>query len=486
MRGARWIGVTGLALAVSWGAGGPGLLAGASGRVPETVVAAAGAETRLEVRGLRGEIDVRLGKPGEIRYLASPGAPGAEAPRVGLVRGEGRILLGPAGEGAPAEGRLEVAVPPGILVVVATSDGKVWASGLRGGLEVEGERIAFDGRGLQGGASVSVEGGSLSLLNVSGDVLVEAKEAKAELAAIEGKVLVNATGGTVSIRAIRGDLDAAAFGAELSVDGAQGAVTLRARGGRAVLAGLAEGATAQLEGTPLLLTNDRGDIEVHSDAAIEFRECSASLHFGALGGPVRGARNEGLLEIRSTGGGAIEISDVTGPVGIETDGGTVRLKDIATALSVLATGADLSISGARGPVVLESERGTIDISKAQGDLDVTSRGDEVRLREISGAVRVEADGPVLEVGWAGLPPDKDSSIRNAGGGATVTFGATGGAVVEAVARAGRVESEWASVVASPDGASARGTVGKGGKATVRIEAEGDVRLLGEGGDAGDR
>ena len=199
MSAVRRIRVSGLALAIACAfpageAAAAGTGSRASSAAPETVVAPLGGEGRLDIRGVRGEIFVQLGRPGEIRFLASPGAPGGEAPEIALRRETGRILLGPAGEGAEAEGKLEVAVPPETSVFVETSDGKVWASGLRGGLDVRGERIVVEGRGLRGGASVAVEGGEISLLHVEGDVSVESGAADVELSTIEGRVVVGASG----------------------------------------------------------------------------------------------------------------------------------------------------------------------------------------------------------------------------------------------------------------------------------------------------
>lgn len=459
-----------------------GFVAGATEQAEPLAVEAAGilpvaGERRLAIRGIRGEIDVRAGQAGEIRFLSLSASDRRMELPLEVTIENGEVQLGPPAENPPAPRRVQVAVPAEMDVVVEAERSRVSASGLAGRFELRGTGLDVEVRGLKGEVELSLVDSKALVENVAADLALTATGTDARIKWIGGDCSVEARGGKIEIRPCKGAFTADLDGAVLVAGEMGGPVELEARGGSVSLVGAAAGATLSVSGTDLELEKCRGDVTIQSDADVRFRDMQASFHLDSYGGSLRGLRNDGLLEAR-TRGATIALEGLSGPTRIEGDGLRVSLKMISGETGIFATTSEVAVEGATGKLYIENERGDVRVADASGPVEIHTRGGNVRAVELSGPVTIEADGREVEVGWKTLGGAEDSVIRNEGGDVRVLFPAAGGCQVRAETTFGRIESDLPTVRLFDDGRSAQGFVGRVRRPEVRIHSGGDVFLLG--------
>lgn len=436
---------------------------------------------RLEIRGIRGEIEVRPGPPGELRWAASP-LEGAQAgPEILAAPSPSGLRIGPAGEEVRAGCRLEVAVPPGLAVDVESDEGRFSATGLRSPVAIRGASLEVELKGIVEQVSVTIRGGKASLSNVVGDVEVYGIDLAVDVVAAEGPVRAGLEGGGLRSRDTRGGLEATLTGSTLVASGVGGGLVLRARGGAAEVSGLEGAATIEMEGASLKLTKSKGEIDVVTDGNVDLRETGGTLRVDASAGFVHASAHEGLLEIRGARDTRISVTTVAGPVRLEGLGLKAMLHELRGGVEARLADSSLAVDGLQGESLVDVEGGTVAVSASEDRLALRARGADVRLSGLRGPVDVDADGPRVQVAWAAIPQVEDSSVRNASGPVEIGLAGPGGCAIEARSRSGKVRSALPGLGLVDDGREARGRFGSGGAASIRIEAEGDIVLRGAGG-----
>jgi len=438
-------------------------------------------ERWLSVEGFRGDLYLRAGAEREVRYMATrPGEHDALLDAEVWLDGSSLVLRPPAGADEPRT--LEVAVPASMGVRVAASGVRVTVNGLRDELSVAGDDLTLDLRGLAGPVSLDLQGGAVSGTNLQGDVTLRGGGFEADLRQVLGFVDAGVANANVRLERGGGGAEADVDGGGLVVEGLAGRLTLRASNAQVRLQGLESGARLELEGAPLAISSSKGDIEIETDAEVQFNAMAASLHVNSWGGAIRGSGNEGLIEVR-TDGAQVQVDKIVGPMRVQGDRLDVRLADISGELGIYTTTSRVAVDGAGADVTIENEFGDVSVRRAAGNVSVTARDGDVTLSELSGAVELWAESARVEVGWVSLRPDKDSRIENVRGDVIASFPPRGGASVEARSNFGRVESELPDVRVLDDGGAAAGTIGNRARPRVTILAEGSVKIRGAGGPA---
>ncbi len=434
-------------------------------------------ESRLDVAGLSGELIFRVGKPGELRFLATApeGGKAAEEIPVSLLRDGSVLELRPGPGNAERAVRLEAALPPGMWLKLAVRGGEASISGLKDGVDVVAHDAALDVSVVEGGASVEVHGGKVELRGMADDVALRGDGFTARIDAVAGAATIGARGGTVEASGVAGTLDVDLDGTDFRLRDSVGPLRLSASGGRVEVAGLRNGARMHLGGTPLVIAESDGRYDVDTDADVEFRDMSASLHFDSYGGSLRGAGNDGVLEIK-TSNSEVALERISGETRIAGDGLRVEAATMGGAVVVYAAGSTLAIDGAAGPVEIENDYGDVTVAGAAKGVSIKSRDGTVVVSGLNGAARIDADGPEVRVGWASVAGSDDSEIRNASGDVWVSIGGNGGCRIEASAKYGRIESSLEGVAVSGDGNHASGRIRRANAPTIRIESEGNVVL----------
>jgi hypothetical protein len=446
-----------------------------SAAVPEAAIVPLEGETRLVVEGIQGDILLVGGARGVLRYSSTTvGRRPAPLPiTVSRERGTVRLLRP---EGSPAlPRRLEIEVPEGVGALVLASESTLSLSEVSGPVEARGSRLAVWGRELAGPIDLLLQGGKVDLADVEGRVDVRGAALEVTAARI-GPLSLSLDGGRAAVEEVRGRMDVDVHSVELLLDRVRGPALVLASGGSIVAAGLLGESVLTLRRTPLEIRESAGDVDVTTDADLKFSDQRGPLHVDSYGASVIGMAARNLLEVRCQGA-TVDIADVAAPVRIQGDGLTVRLKGVVGETLVYVGASDVTIEDVSGALFVESESGKLSVKGLKGPLDIVSRKDDLALEALAGTLQLDADGPEVRVGWASLPSEGESLVRNDGGGAVVTFPAGGGGLVEARASFGSVESEVPGIVVDGTGSEASGAIGVGGRGVFRVIASGDIRLL---------
>lgn len=436
-------------------------------------------EVRVEIEGVQGAIGVRVGKPGELRFLSrKPGGRNAEEIPLAVWSDGATVRLTPPEGEAAQERDLEASVPPGLYVRILANDSKVVASSLQGGLEVAGRALVVQAGGIEGDVEIDVEGGSVSLQGIGGSAVVRGSEVQAQIGGVRGSLLLTATGQkTLGVRDVGSGVDADLDGARLEVAGVKGPFRLRARGGSVALSALEQGGDLELTGAALRVEKSKGAITVNTDQACEFVENEASLHVDAYGPSALVRQNKGIVEVRARNAEVV-LEKIEGAARVEGDGLRLRADDIGGEFVAILGLSEAFVQNVGGKTVFETERGDLELRRATQLVEIKSEGGSVRLLDLNGPVLVDADGALVEVTWVSTPATEDSSILNEGGDVIVRFPPGGGARVEASASYGRIESSIDTVRLFDGDTRAEGVVNRRQRPTVRIESGGDVQILG--------
>lgn len=444
----------------------------ASGAIPSE------SETTLLLRRHRGEIRVRVGTAGEIRYASVRGQPRSAALPVEVWRDGGRLEIAPPEGAEPEAGILEVAVPPRIFVEVDSADASVTATGLRAGFEARGERLEVKARAIEGGVRLAVTTGRAFVDGSLGELSLTGSGLEVRGSKLEGPLRAKLSDSSLDIREVTGSLDADLRTSTLILGGLAGPLRLRASGGTAKLGSLQQGGEIVVSGTPLDLRESRGDIDIQTDADLMFRDTQADLHVDGYGGSVRGAGNEGLLEVR-TEGAEVAVERIQGPVRVQGRRLTVDLKSVDGEVFVEAVSSKVGVAGAGAEVEILSENGDVSVVRPATDVTIDSRGGDVQVLETRGPFRIHADGSRVEVSLAAPFALKDSEVLNPGGEVELRIPPNLSVSIAAETRYGRIDSTLPGFGVQVQGKTAQGAVGPGGgQATIRIQAGGNI-VLGE-------
>lgn len=435
-------------------------------------------ESRFEIVGVTGKIFLRVGKPGELRFLSKEGGTKGPDLPIAIWEDTGAIRLSPPRDEVPVKPRvLEASVPPGMYVIVEANETDVTANSLQGRFEVRGKSVVLAAAGIEGDVEAEIEGGSVKIGGVTGSVTLRGSDFQSEVSGVERSVLLSVTGGRpAAVRQVRGGADLDLDGAILEVQGVEGFFRLRARGGTATVSEIRAGGEFRMSNASLKLEKSRGEMNVNTDAPCEFKETEASLHVDAYGPSVKISGNKGLVEVRARNAEVL-LEKIEGPARVQGDGLDLRVDDVGGEVVAIAGISKVFVRNVGGKLLIENDRGDVEVTQATKEVQVKSEGGDVRLLDLTGPVIVEADGRFVEVSWVSAPSGQDSSIKNEGGDVEVRFPAGGGAQVLATAPYGRVETNIPTLRLVDGERRAEGPVNRHSRPNLRVEGAGVVRIL---------
>jgi DUF4097 and DUF4098 domain-containing protein YvlB len=433
-------------------------------------------ERTLALEGLPGTIGVRIGKPGEIRFV-SVAREDRELEIPLEVWQDGRTIRVrmPAEAGVDAI-RFEATVPSGIGVVAVDSGPELSLMNIDGDIDVTGTGLDVQAVGIGGGLRFDLTDGAIRVDGVAGGIDVEGVRVNGSIARSQGGAILGLRESRIVLDGLTGDADLEADESEVRLAQVRGQARVNARGGRIELDSVDGGGRIRLEGSPLTLKAVKGDVEIETDGDIGFENCAADLHINSYGGSVRGIGNDGLLEVK-TDGASVEVEDVKKETRVEGDSLDVRLTQIGGDVQVFTTSSELVFENFSASARVESEYGDVTATGIAGKLEMVSRDGNVRVSAQNGPVLLEADGDVVEVGWVSLNWNEDSRIENERGDVTILIPGQGGCTLSAEAKYGGVESELDDIEVSGDGGSASGVIRRQARPRLDVVAEGSVRIL---------
>lgn len=132
-----------------------------------------------------------------------------------------------------------------------------------------------------------------------------------------------------------------------------------------------------------------------------------------------------------TGGGAIEVADLTGSVIADTSGGSIQIgvisdgdvkadtsggrieiDDVDGNVEADTSGGRIIIGNVGGDVVADTSGGSIKIGNVEGDMTADTSGGGIDVGEGGGRVRLDTSGGTIRAAWAQGPLIADTSGGN--------------------------------------------------------------------------
>lgn len=133
----------------------------------------------------------------------------------------------------------------------------------------------------------------------------------------------------------------------------------------------------------------------------------------------------------NTGGGAIEVADLTGSieadtsggsisigrvskgdVKVDTSGGQIKIDDVDGNVEADTSGGRITIGNVSGNVVADTSGGTITIGDVLGDMYANTSGGNISVGKGSGRVELDTSGGTIRADWAQGPVIADTSGGN--------------------------------------------------------------------------
>lgn len=255
-------------------------------------------------------------------------------------------------------------------------------------------------------------------------------------------------------------------------------------------------------------TQGAGDHGVETDMTISLPR-KASVVISTRHGDVSVSGRDGDADITNAHGD-VSGTDIQGKVTLDLDQGSAQLSKIGSDVSIRGHANDVSLDDIGGsvrldgefmesvklskiakPVTFKSPRTDIEFSKLDGSLDLdsgdlqaanitgplrlTTRSKDIRLDGMAGDVRLQNENGTVEVHVSKLG---SMQVDNQQGDIQIYLPDKAGFQVDAIARGGEVQSDFADlkIVNGDDQATATGNVGGGGPRLVLNDEHGAIEI----------
>ncbi len=295
---------------------------------------------------------------------------------------------------------LEVTVPKNSRVQIRNTFGDVRVTGVNGKMDIGTTHRSLEVRDCTGEFTISTRFSESRLINLTGNVKLDSRS--------RGKVF---------IENIKGDLDVTSEYSPLEVSNIDGKVQLSNTEGSIRIDRITQPVVIDSRGTQvqarnlqdsLKITASHKDIEitdVASNVIVESRYASVALK--RIKGNIDIQSNsdninandiQGSLKLRGTGSG-VRVHGITGPLDVQTTLKDVVINDYADSCTVISEHAGISVSSrnmAKGDVTLRNQNGNVDLflpQRASFVMDAFAKNG-----------RVESE-------YAGLGPGTDQEIQ---------------------------------------------------------------------------
>jgi hypothetical protein len=455
-------------------------------REPEGIEAAGGfpieGEAVLVLQGIPGQIAVSPHKERSVQFTSKHTDRSGSARPIAVWFDGPTVTLGPPPGVTLPDGILRVSVPASFSIRARVVQGSLRIEGLSGSVEVKAKDAETRLLNLTGAVQGELDGGTLQLANVA-SVNLGVRAAAVEAEGVRGDALVRlAPKAKLTAGGVQGSLEIDGEGAEIKLQRIAGPLRMTGRGGTAEMSLLSGGGDLRLSGTPLKLSNCKGDLAIESDAAVEFDGSTSSLRFELDGGTLKGKNNRGPVEVRGRDA-EVQLAAIEGTIRVQGDGLRVKLSDNPGEIQIDTSSSDVTLERSGGALGLKVDRGRLDVARAMGAVTATVYNADAVFAELYGPLTLDIDGGNADLGWAQVSGDRDTMVRSASGDVTVRIPESTACRVEAKTRVGRIDSSLPTVRVVGDAREAQGPVNSGRRPTIRIEAEGNVNLTAGSGGA---
>lgn len=165
-------------------------------------------------------------------------------------------------------------------------------------------------------------------------------------------------------------------------------------------------------------------------------------------------------------------------VNVRTGGGSVELRDITGAANLRTSGGDVSARNVTGNVELRTSGGAILADTIRGDVDADTSGGDVRLLHVDGKVRGDTSGGSVRVSLVGT--NRGISATTSGGDIELTLPRAATGDLDATTSGGEVTSEIPVSVTGVKDGQLRGPINGGGELIRLHTSGGSIRVRASG------
>ena len=111
-----------------------------------------------------------------------------------------------------------------------------------------------------------------------------------------------------------------------------------------------------------------------------------------------------------TGGGSIEVSDISGEVKVNTSGGNISIGDVIQGnVEAKTSGGNINVGDVDGNLKVDTSGGNIRLGKINGKSSIDTSGGNITLRQGGGDVKAETSGGSIKIGPVKGKVDVDTS-----------------------------------------------------------------------------
>ena len=440
-------------------------------------------ESVLEVNGFRGQVNVHLGKSGELRFAAREIADNKVERSVALWVDESTLVLMPIEGDEERPLRIDVSVPPELRARINLSHAELDLAGLHDRVVVRGEKLDIIGRSLSAHVELDLTDSTVSIKSIADGLEIEGEGIDGFFQSVSGDVEIAVEGGTLEFDRVMGELTGEAEDSSLILDNVKRQIRIDASGETVSVGGCETGAELRLSGAALDMQQTKGGITVQTDAEVRFRDHDGTLKITSRGGDVYGTiAKSGALEIE-TSDGIVKLDGIESNTMISGDGLEIEVKNPEGELTVNSRSSTVSVEKASKSVTVQNDYGDVEVTGADAKVRVFNTNGEVRLDGLKGPVEVKAQGPSVDVVWIAHTGVEASLVENIGGDVSIRFPSNLRARFDVEAPRGLIDTDLVDVVISDDGHYASGLL-RGGQGaapqlkvpTIRAKSAGDLYI----------
>ena len=101
----------------------------------------------------------------------------------------------------------------------------------------------------------------------------------------------------------------------------------------------------------------------------------------------------------NTGGGSIEVSDISGEVKVNTSGGNIRIGDVIHgSVEANTSGGNINVGDVDGNLKVDTSGGNIRLGKINGKSSIDTSGGNITLKQGGSDVKAETSGGNIKIG----------------------------------------------------------------------------------------
>ena len=239
-----------------------------------------------------------------------------------------------------------------------------------------------------------------------------------------------------------------------------------------------------------------GSIEVDDiTGEVQVETSGGSIRIGdVIGGSVNADTSGGSINIgnvdgdvdANTAGGSIRVGNVGGNGDIRTAGGSIRVGMVQGPLSVHTSGGSIRLDGSEDSVRADTSGGSINIKRSAGSVEASTSGGSITIGEAGGYIEADTAGGSIEATLSVSADDSHITLESSGGDITLTIPAGHAATVNADLRVSRrYRGDYRIYTDFPltiEDENERRIIGRGdingGGASIRLStSNGDISIL---------